>query len=225
MVATGTYLDHVEPDGDGLDFEAGFISTSVPLTERAGPCTLGVSAASHVAVTERTYPGWTCGCVKPVRHVMTPAGIAILPKSGDGEAVPCPTWRRTIHTWRRPERVWPGQARPAPSVPAVPANPAGPVDGPRPLVPDDIPKGWRGKRLLPHAGVAAGARGRMVDDGPVVTQLYLAGTTDDDRRWRAVWTDGGFEAARLDGSAVTLTELLAAVLDPTRSNSSEEERP
>jgi hypothetical protein len=210
MAGTGTCLDHVEPDEDGLDFEAGFTSTSAPLTERAAPRALGVSAAGHVAVAERTYPGWTCDCVKPVRHVMTPTGIVILPKTGDGEAVPCPTWRRTVHTWRRPERTWPGQTRPVEPQLAT-TSPAGPINGPRPLTPDDIPKGWRGKRLLPHAGTAAWARGRMVDDGPVVTQLYLDGTTTDGRYWRAVWTDGGFEAARLDGSAVTLTELVAAV--------------
>jgi hypothetical protein len=224
MIDTGTYLDHVEPDEDGLDFEAGFVSTSAPLTERAGPRALGVSAAAHVAVAERTYAGWTCDCVKPVRHVMTPTGIVILPKTGDGEAVPCPTWRRTVHTWRRPERAWPGQTRPVEPQPAA-TMAAGPMDGPRPLTAADIPKGWRGRRLLPVAGTAAWARGRMVDDGPVVTQLYLAGATDDDRRWRAVWTDGGFDAARLDGSAVTLTELLVAVLGPTQSHSPEEDQP
>jgi len=207
-MSTGTYLDHLEPELDELDFGAGFASSTAPLPERAAPQTHGVSAAAHVARTEYAYPGWACDCAKPVRHVRTAAGVAILPKSGDGVPVPCPTWRPATLVWRRPMRTW---GKPVPTLEPIPADPAGPIDGPCPLEPADIPPRWSGKSLLPAATVAAWARGRMVDDGPVVTQIYLSGVTADGRCWRAVWTDGGFDGARLAGSAVNLAELRAVL--------------
>lgn len=227
-MSTGTYLDHLDEPGfedvdeTELDFGAGFASTDVPLTERAAAQSHGVSAAAEVLRSSYVYPGWTCDCPKPTRHVMTPAGVIILGreiKQGrtdvvdveQDETAPCPTWRRTEITWTRPPRRWPGQPEPAGPVELepLPSDPACTLEGPRPLAVSDIPKRWSGKSLLEYAAVQAWARGRLVDDGPVVDQLYLSGR--DPVPWRAVWTDGAFTAARCGGRSVNLAELRSAL--------------
>jgi hypothetical protein len=130
-------------------------------------------------------------------------------------AVECPTWRRTVREWVRPERDWSKgkhgiKPPPAPEPEPVPVtHPAGPLGEPVPITVADLPPRCTAKALMLRADTAHQVSGRRVDDGPVVTRIRLHGRTESGAVWVAYWTEGKFDGARVNGVLFNLAELRA----------------
>jgi hypothetical protein len=134
------------------------------------------------------------------------------------ESVECPTWRPAVRTWKRPGRDW-TKGKHGIKVPVGPVtaeaapveHPAGPTTPIESAKMADFPPRCTAKGLTGYAETMHRVSGRMIDDGPLVSRLRLAGTTPDGTRWVAEWTDGKFASARFNGCPVGLADLRKAV--------------
>lgn len=142
------------------------------------------------------------------------------------DPVECATWRPAVRTWKRAGRDWTkgkhGIKAEAPEpvkAEAAPAqHPAGPTSDIEPAGVADFPPRCTAKSLAGYAETMLKVSGRMVDDGPVVSRLRLAGTValpdGSAARWVAEWTDGKFASARFNGCPLGLADLRKAVKTP-----------
>lgn len=180
--------------------------------------------------SEATYRGWVCSCASKADHRWdrqhasrhgTPGAVTLpdyaklrLQELEGGAPLPateCPTWRPARRTWSRPGRDWRKLAPslPAPVAPVVqPDHPAGPVGERSFLALSDLPPRCTVKGVLASGRVTSQlkARGRIVDDGPIVEQFRLAGELNG-IRWVAYWTNGSFSSARVGSTPVNLSTL------------------